>query len=159
MSCLLTSPETISKISNFAEKLLNMGYDFFGFSANIDLYYELIDCQTSGHFDACKIYNRLCEMNQQAYQSRYSDTEIIKYPPYDLSASITKRMVINDQYHTASVQQWHFEMLKHLDFYIYQCNEDATSDSPLFKSIKGLRAELADFILMHSIEYLKEKWN
>ena len=28
MSCLLTSPETISKIANFSEKLLNMGYDF-----------------------------------------------------------------------------------------------------------------------------------
>lgn len=159
MSCLLTSPETISNISNFAEKLLNIGYDFFGFCANEELYIELLDCQTSGHFDACKIYARLCEMNQQAYQGRYNEAETIQYPPCDLSATITKRMVINDQYHTAAVQQWHFEMLKHLDFYIYQCSENTTSRSDLFKAITGLRAELANFILMHSVEYLKENWN
>lgn len=164
MSCFIMNDSALSALADFIGCLLNHGYNYFGFCAPDLLHIELKDCYERGFYREEKIYNRLYALNVSAYRGRYPE-ETVEYMP-DYKETIKYKQAVygpmnpDDERsgYTAQAQPWHFEMLKRLDCFLYQCAEDATLNTDLYKALKALQVELMRFICQHSTAYTAHEW-
>lgn len=156
MSCMIQKPENTAAIAGFIGELLNMGYEVHGMTAPRELYevLEKLGCSdTCNFFSDSKIYEQLATLNATAYNGRYNSTtktfsyfenKITEFPSY-----------VNGHF---SVMDWHFKMLKMVQFFNYQCTEDATVSHPLYKAMKKLENSLFRFIVENSENYRAVSW-
>ncbi len=158
---LLAETETVSKIANFTGRILNQGFNSFGFEAQKDVFDAFKECLDSyGFYNADKIYKSLYKLLFTAYNSRYKDDfqdwetnqELYKNPDIDIWEY---RYVENGN---ELAQCWHYEMLKHLQFVFYQLNESATFDNPITIAINSLINTLSMFIACHNVVYHSYAW-
>lgn len=157
MSCMLTSPTTICRIATFLQKLLEND-SYFGFCPPSSLYDALSDCRwIYGQYPSNKIYQKLTALNLDAYQHRYPQEQPFVYPAFDAAQTITRPAKIAQ--YTYVVQPWHFQMLKHIDFYLYQCCENNACHTAFYAALEETKQILATFILTHLPQYIEAEWN
>ena len=153
MSCAISKPEKVSKVANFISRLLNQGYNSFGFEAPSDVFEAFADCKDNhGYYSDKKIYTALVELNFKAYNGRYNETNVIdeeefKNPDIDIWEPRTKY-----------VQKWHYEILKDLQSVHYQLVEDATDKDPKTKAISELAKTVAMYIATENEIYESCSW-
>lgn len=158
MSCFVMEPRAIAAIASNVSKLLNMGYEAWGFSAPDSLYDALSDCTDIAHFyQEEAIYKCLYEVNARAYAGRYNDPGIdTDAPKVDFCGlHIWEHVEYNGHY---IIMPWHYKFLKLVDCYNYQTSEDATRTDPLKKAMDELSHVLCAFIARNSDYYEKAPW-
>ena len=157
MSCMIQKPENTMQIAEYIAGLLNMGYNYFGMDAPEELREALSDCgDIHGFFSEEKIYIKLVELNRAAYNGRYD------HPVYDTwimpfkSHNVYKPHEWKDGHYV--LDNWHFKIFAMIQFFNYQCGEDATYDTPLYKAMNTLKNRLALFIVTNTEEYSAQAW-
>lgn len=165
MSCFIMDDSALSALADFIGCLLDNGYNYFSFFSPTTLHIALDDCYDGGGlYRAEKIYNRLYALNVAAYRGRYPEETVDYFPDYkeNIKYKPTVYGPMNPEDgrsgYAAQVQPWHFEMLKRLDCFLYQCAEDATYKTDLYKALKELQVELMRFICQHSTAYTAHEW-
>ena len=154
MSCWMLSEKRIAQLSSFLTTLYNAGFNYFGFDMPDDLREELTDCRdVYGFADDYKVFVKLYNFNKAAYEGRYPHDDEIdsapdKMPEYE---QIHK-------YRTGDILQWHYDILKLLNCFVYQCCEDATYNTPLYRALDKFSDRLASYIVASMPEYKTAVW-
>lgn len=174
MSCLIQKPENTASIAEYIERLLNMDYQTNGISAPESLTKVLFDLKCSDErpfagryfFHAEKIYKVLVTMNHAAYLNRYTAPDAERVPEYKENR-ISKQTEYtpgekgeNGFYKDGhfKIVSWHYKLFKMIQFYNYQCLEDPTCETDLYKAMKDLESALALFIIQNSEQYTAQDW-
>ena len=159
MSCMIQKSENTAAIAGFIEELLNMGFDYHGFEPPKSLAEALKDLacyDKDGFFSAKKIYYELARLNYMAYTERYQmpciSREIPEYKKVSLSA---RKEYANHHY---IIADWHYRIYKMIAFFNYQCDEDATASTALYKATRDLEDRLAAFIVQNTEAYNQFYW-
>lgn len=168
MSSMIQKTENTAAIADYIARLLNMGFDTNGMSAPETLGRELDDlgCSDRGYFEESKIYEALVNLNYAAYLGRYPDKNADPAPEYkrhDISARAEYTHGEPDEhgyYNNAHfvIAGWHYKIYKMIQFFNYQCCEDATHENKLYKAMKELETDLAQFIVANTAEYNALRW-
>lgn len=158
MSCFLMNNETISQIADFTASVMNNGFDYFGFSGNDFLRIALRDCKRAGFYNEKEIYNLLYIENIKAVNGRYKDHSVSDFPEYKKLPPVYWPQEWNCEQQRANIKLWHFELLKKIDCYLYQCDEDVTAGSVLLSGMKELRSSLSDYVLFNNEFYKSAAW-
>lgn len=162
MSCMMSSPALLSALARTVEYIGNGRYDTTGMDLPRSLSFALADCvDVYGDLVGDKIYTKLYALNVAAYNGRYSDWNASEDAP-DRPAG--KRLLpVCVEYEGGFgghfiVEPIHYDLARCLDFYIYQCSEDATYKSDLLQGMKELAHTVKNFIASNSAEYKKGEW-
>lgn len=157
MSCFIMEPDAIAAIASVTASLLNVGFNYFGFSATSAMYAAFDDCKTkSGEFDEQKIYVSLYRLNEKAYCGRYNSPAEIEPPRPRKYAHIHHiREWNNDHY---IIDTWHYRLAKLLYCLEYQCSEDATAKDPTLNAIKDFIKVLNCFIVSNADDFINQPW-
>ena len=155
MSCYFIGEESIYQLADYLDTLRDIGFDYFGYSMNVELRNELSGAKIE------EIYTILAELNMSAVNSRYEDVQV--YQDFNV---IDKRN-INPLYHPNDwsgekqcfeIKPWHYQLLKKLQCFIYQCSEDINRDNNLLKALEKLEYEIMGFIVTNQPEYVNAQW-
>ena len=157
MSCLIQKPENTAAIADFIAELANVGYNGNGIVLPSVLHRELVNlgCYKDGWFEPKLIYMALTALNYNAYEGRYPDNGKVYPVPY--KENNIRKMVVwdNGRY---KIEKWHYRMLKMIQFFNYQCEEEATYNTDLHKGMQDLENTLALFIIQNSAIYKGLRW-
>ena len=158
MSCFVMEPRALACMAEVIGRLLNVGYNSFGFEAPRSLYDALKDCNdATGFYNERYIYARLYTLNARAYAKRYREPEDTTPPDVDFSGlDIWERPEPNGHYGHA-VKPWHYRFLKLVDCYNYQTDSGDEKD-PLKKAMDELAQILCLFIVRNAAEYDAAPW-
>ena len=146
MSAFMVSNETLSEIADFIEAYCLVGYNGFGF--------DMPNWIVSKYYDvpAREIFEELAEMNIAALKARYKDYEdMVGDVEFDNTAILWKRRENN-------VQKWHYQLLKSLQCYLYQCSEGDVPERELYKELTEFKYCLMGYIIRKQPEYDEAKW-
>lgn len=167
MSCLIQKSESVAIIASFISRLLTNGFNSFGFSASNDVFMAFRDCQGRGFYSDRMIYEKLYEANFKAYNERYKNLpaermlsweDYKETKEYEFHAiDIWKHREINID-GTEIPQEWHYKLLKTIQFLEYQLVDNATEENLVYKALVSLDATLAMFIITNSEAYKKIEW-
>ena len=162
MSAYMLKPERIAVIADYIATLHNAGYDYFGHSIPESLHHELLDCRDNyGFMITAKVFDRLSDLNMRAVCGRY-DREPFIYGDIPAYKWICKHIELENDHDTKSwlskIEPWHYELLKLIKCFLYQCNEDSTADDPLYKALRELERTLTTFIVVNNPAYVKAEW-
>lgn len=156
MSAFIMNLQSIAELADFIDCLNFVGWDYFGYSIPLELNQALNLITRSGN--QRKIFNALYALNVKAVNGRYNeetstaaempkDHKIVYLPKkYDCKNSID------------IIEPWHYQLLKKLQCFIYQCTEDATIKDPLYKGLKDLEKEIVFYIAMNNVNYSRAMW-
>jgi hypothetical protein len=138
----MVSDKSISQIANLVAAVLNHGFNSTGLSANMNLVLSLNDCLVSGFTSEQKAFDKLYALNQAAVNDRYgSDVETTgKYTDEDLWTK-------PGYYHHFICGPNHYQMLKTLRCFIYQCSEDINRNNQLLQGLQELETSIKDLII------------
>ena len=164
MSVILLSDYKIMQLAAYIADLSIRGCENYGFSIPEDLANELSDCRDYyGDLDAYKVYRKLFELNAAAYVGRYKEEEtpepLPKAPEYKPIHHMIER--IHDEAARRwydKIEPWHYELLKLTQCFNYQCDSDATYQTPLFKALKKLEAAEMTEIVTNNPDYVRAAW-
>ena len=159
MSCFIMNEKALAALAIATEKVMNQGFNYFGFEAPRELYNALSDCKAGVYrdYNAPLIYAKLYALNARAYAGRYRDDLDITAPDVNFSGlDITHP----PQYAQNSfvVQPWHYRLAKLIDCYCYQVSEDATRRDDLARAMHDLSNTLRGFIVQRSADYMAAPW-
>lgn len=157
MSCFIVSRETTAALADFISSACNMGYDYFGFDAPESLHDALSDCKEFYKYcDPEKVYFRLREMNFDAYVARYKEIDFDFAPDEYRENIMYKPREYAEGFHR--VLPWHYDMLKKLDCYLYQCTEGEIYKTALYTALQEMKNILTGFIARNNAVYCECKW-
>ena len=146
MSAFYVGHESLSMLTDIISRYLVVGFNGFGFEfpgSVVDYF--------NGKTEE-EIFAELRQMNIDALHERYDDAEdMYDDQGYEDGHDIWKPREMK-------VQNWHYQLLKSLHCYIYQCSEGVVTDRELYKSIDELSTRVAIFIATHQPEYEKADW-
>lgn len=160
MSCFIVRPSTVAAIADFTACLLNHGFNFFGFETNGELSLALMDCKRGGWYSEQEIFKELARLNREAFKSRYANNlDVLEtlepLPEYKENTTYKARKYQDGR---PVIEKWHYEMLKMLDCFLYQCSEDGTDKTHLYKGLVNLRNTMAMFIVRANADYDAFPW-
>lgn len=150
--------EDISVLANFMARLLNHGFNSFGFSAPNALVIALMDCRdNSGFYRASKIYAELSKLKYwMIYDNPHKEMDDIynipEYREYDIYQPAYCR-----NYHFV-VQNYHFQIKKMLDSYISLCSTHMSDGVYIVQALVEMSATLTSFIVANSDSYADLPW-
>lgn len=155
MSCFIMKAESIRDIADFMHVIVIGGYNNeYGVYPTREILDEL------GSKTRYEIYEKLYQMNIDAYKARYSDVEDVEIP--DIPAVVFK---IPIEYGT---RKWlggylkampeHYRLLKKLECYLYQCDEGNIYERDLFKGMRDIANQLTLLIVTGTEEYQSAEW-
>lgn len=157
MSCMIVSDEILSKIGNFISRLLNQGYNSFGFSVDKEVFDAFKDCKTFDYYNSNRIYEELYKLNVKAYNGRYKEENVDELlMPKNPNIDIWQDRKAENW--NELTQKWHYEILKNLQCLHYQLEEDATYDDVKTKALKEIINTVAMFIATHNEIYHSVSW-
>ena len=163
MSSFILESSRIAQLAEYIATLNNCGFDFFGYSIPDDLHQELLDCcGRHGWMEAAPVFKRLFDLNAAAVAGRYNRGQETtpdmpqNFKPLHHPRQRGKDETIDRWYD--EIQPWHYELLKTLKCFLYQCAEDATINDPLYKALRQLEYALAMHIIDNSPDYIKARW-
>ena len=168
MSSFILEEKRIAQLADYIATLHNAGFDSFGYSIPEDLHKELLDCRDRyGFMEEKKIFKKLYELNAAAVAGRYNrDQEPTPEFPKDYTALHHPRQPRKafgpedrpTKYYYEEIQPWHYQLLKTLQCFLYQCNEDATYKDPLFLALKQLEPLMMNHIISNQPDYVSAQW-
>ena len=146
MSAWMVSNETISKIANLIETYNIVGFNGFGFNFPEELEKRF------KYKTAKEIFTELVNMNIESLKQRYpghyqelvGDVEFL--PNADIWQSREKGLT------------YHYQLLKSLHCFSYQCCEGSVPDCELYKAIEKLAIHLSNYIISKMPEYQAAEW-
>ena len=154
MSAFILNPEIIAAIADYIDTLNYVGFDYFGYSIPRELNEALNLTTRTGN--ETKIFNALYSLNVRAVNGRYSDNE---------PEEIEKPKQYPTLYHPqdwqnghAIIKPWHYQLLKSLQCFIYQCCEDATKKDPLYLALEKLENTIVFYIVQNQEDYTRATW-
>lgn len=155
MSSFMMRSETLAYIANFIAIQINHGFNYTGItSADFSCF---ADCMKGVFADAKEIYKKLYQLNFDAFHGRYDgrhdDECIFKAFP---DTEIHKPVKYKD--HCPVVEKWHYQMLKSMECYLYQCCEGDCPKTEIYQAVKQLKNNLMCFIVHYSAEYQAAEW-
>lgn len=155
MSTFIMNSISIAQLAEYISALNYVGYDFFGYSIPESLNNALNLTRTA---DEKKIFNALYALNVKAVNGRYNDnTPDTTEMPKEYK-TIFHVKAWDGKNSTYKIEPWHYQLLKRLQCFIYQCTEDATINDPLYKALKDLEHTIIYFIVTNSPEYSAAIW-
>lgn len=146
MSAWMVSNETISKIANLIKTYNIVGFNGFGFNFPEELEKKF------KYKTAKEIFIELAEMNieslKQRYPGHYEELigEIEFIPNADIWQSREKGIT------------YHYQLLKSLQCFTYQCCEGDVPESDLYKGIEKLADCVGYYIISKMPEYQAAEW-
>ena len=148
MSAFYVGMESISMLTDIIVRYNCSGYNAFGF----DLPKGLLNCFGSD-LSENSIFAALAGMNISALKERYGENanEMWDEKGYEDGHDIWEPR-------TGRVEQWHYQLLKSLDCYIYQCSEGSIPDMELYKQMERFDAILAGWIARNQLQYENAEW-
>lgn len=162
MSCMMSSPALLSALAETVEYIGNGNYDAIGFDLPDSLIKALRNCRNIyKEYDGDMIYDKLYALNVAAYNERW---KYAKEPEEAPERPRGKRLVPIYAGHTGGsnghfiVDPLHYDLARCLDFFAYQCREDATYNTDLYKGMNDLSIVVARFIVRNSDGYTKSRW-
>lgn len=158
MSCFIVNPETVATIANYIADYITGGYNATGIFVSIPD--EFIRNVTAKENIAQQIYLRMYALNYMAFETRYegrhSESLAVcidnmgKFEDHDKSIHKAR---------TGKVEPYHYQLLKSMQCYLYQCNEsEKLADSLTFKVVKKFEDALMNLIVCAMPEYDKAVW-
>lgn len=146
MSAWMVSNETLSNIANLIDMYRITGYNSFGYDMPDDL------MRIVGSKSAEQIFEMLANMNIDALKQRYPQSyeDMIGEIRYISSADIYKPR--------ESGLTYHYQLLKSLHCFIYQCCEGSVPDCELYQAIEKLATHLSNYIISKMPEYQTAEW-
>ena len=161
MSCMIVAADTVSKVSCFIARLLNQGFNSFGFSADELCHMAFKDCMNCGRYNEEMIYRSLFGLNYKAYESRYCpparedySEEIPDNPNLRFWEELTRKMdPIGNGMMCEVVQNWHYEAYKGVEHLHYQLDEDINRNDVKVEALDRIMKTLAQFIVCHAPAY------
>ena len=154
MSAFMMNNETLSALANLIRRYY-VDRDAFGFYFPEELTEELRDIR----FDGEKIFNELAKLNIASLSQRYYDySDMVGKVEYIPSYDIWERPVFDIEYGVSSIAQWHYQFLKSLRCYLYQCCEGDCYATKLYRALDQLGMELGYFIATNQPEYELAEW-
>ena len=162
MSAFLLNENRIAQLADYLSTLHNCGFDFFGYDMPQDLKTELLDCRDIyGNTTTKKIFEKLYNLNAAAVAGRY-DKETVpapdmpKFTPIHKPCEAAHDETIARWYE--AIKPWHFELLKLFQCFLYQCDEDATRETDLFKALSRLEYTMLNHIVSNNPEWINSNW-
>ncbi len=158
MSCMMTKTENVAAIASYIRRLLNVDFRCNGMSCPESLGNELwrLGCRKGGFYFDENIFNELMKLNYAAYLGRYPAAGDVSIPAYEHN-DISQYTEYEKEHFV--IAKWHYKMYKLISFFNYQCCEDATSNSELYKGMCELESALARFIVTNTEDYVLMDWN
>lgn len=158
MSCFVMSDNTLAALADTLERVLNSGFNRFGFSAPDSLYKALDDCWNKyGFYSSDLIFKRLYDLNGRAYNGRYKDKASLLEIP-EMPEGITLVQPRERENGHERLLPWHYQFAKSLDCLIYQASEDATRSDPLFLALIDLSRIYKAFLVENTDGYSNALW-
>ena len=159
MSCMMSSPKLLSSLARTVEYIGNGRYDTTGMELPGSLSYALSDCRDMyGDYDGDKVYTKLYAMNAAAYNGRYSHHHTDEEAPDRPEGKRLVPLCVDYSDGHFIVEPIHYDFARCLDFYVYQCEEDATMFSELLCGMRDLSRLVNSFIVKNSDSYSGGKW-
>lgn len=147
MSAFYVGTESLSMLTDIIYRYMVAGFNSFGFDFPREVeevFYGKTDTE---------IFNLLSSTNIDALVARYDEDtakDMIDGKGYEVGHDIW-------QYRNG-IQPWHYQLLKSLNCYVYQCSEGNVPDTPIYKAMDKLSIRLAQFIACHQQEYIDSEW-
>lgn len=152
MSCFIMTTQAHATIANSLEYILNSGFNRFGFDAPESLRNALKKCRDKyGVYSDGKIFNQLYALNKKAWAGRYNkpfNDCIPEMPSVPVLIEDRKRANRHE-----TLLPWHYKFCSLLDCLIYQCNEDATRNDPLFLALIDFTRLYMAFLVHNTDEW------
>lgn len=140
--------ETLSMLTDMIVRYKANGYGAYGFYFP----YELMECFEIA--DEEMTFELLEHLNVSALMEEYEDWEDrIEHKGYDTKYDIWKPRTLK-----SPVKDWHYQFLKSLNFFVYNCSGEKTSNTILYKGMKDLANNVAQFIACNSKKYEDAEW-
>lgn len=156
MSTFMMSNETLSMLADFiARYYRNEGRDF-GFYFPDELAKELGPMAFSGEM----VFHKLADLNVESLRRRYPEfyTEMTGDIEYIPGCDIWRVDVYDIENGVKFMRQWHYQILKSFDCYLYQSCEGNCYKLPLYKAIQSLRDKWGAYIAENQPEYENAEW-
>jgi len=154
--------ERIAQLADYIATLDLVGFDFFGYSIPEDLHNELSDCRDRyGDLNRKKVFKRLFDLNAAAFAGRYDEDQEPAPDMPEFSRLPRCREAGSDESIRGwyeAIKPWHYELLKLTECFLYQCDEDATRENPLYKALLQLVPLQQSHIISNTPEYIKAQW-
>ena len=150
MSAWYVGRESLSMLTDMICRYGAAGFNAFGY----DFPSELMDCfrGPDGWMRDDEIFAILRQMNVDALKERYDDyEEMIDDLGYKEGYDIWEPR-------ENGTKQWHYQFLKSLQCYEYQCSEGKVPERELYRGIDRLIVRLGLFIASNQPEYEKAEW-
>ena len=166
MSAYLVNDDTINLVSKLLveDKTINLITDLFcyGYKQNLKASVPIEPRQSGGW--SSKLAIELKRMNLKALEARYPANwqELTEHQGIDEIDVETEDGEIIPGFEVFDDQHPYGETLpqklKHVQCYLYQCNEGDISETPLFKAVQRLEAEMKNVIINELASYQEASW-
>lgn len=168
MSCVVQKVENTARLAEFITMLANSRGKAYSGIVSESLRAAFDVSGVYGDLSAAKVFAALREMNLRAYAGRYrmeyDPVEIEEYAPaggdnlrpeWDAGEPDGRGNYCRGHW---KITPAHFQMYQTAEFYLYQCGEDATDGTPLYKGMEEFVSEFAAFIVHNLPEYVGASW-
>lgn len=160
MSAFMMSDETLSKLTNLFLRYHLTGGDAFGFYFPRELFEEFKKDNGGRMLTGESIFNSLAELNAESLRQRYTDCDdMIGSPKYRPECDIWRHEVYDLHNGVHRIEQWHYQVLKSLDCYLYQSCEGDCYKHPLYKALERFRDKWGAYIASNQVEYELADWD
>ena len=164
MSAYLVNDETINLVSKLLveDKTINLITDLFcyGYKQNLKAS-EPIEPRQSGGWSS-KLAIELKRMNLKALEARYPSDWQTMTGGIDIIDDETEDGEIIPGFEVFDDQHPYGETLpqklKHVQCFLYQCNEGDVPNMPLFKAVERLADEMKNVIINELASYQEASW-
>lgn len=171
MSCMIQKVENTAKLAEFIAMCGNSRRESYSYIVPESLLIALKSaeaCDQYGYCDPAKVYYALRDLNLEAYAGRYGgeyDADCLSEympnggeklrPEWDCGEPDERGNYRRGHW---AIKPEHFQMYKTAQFFCYQCDEDATYTSDLFKAMSEFEKNFAAFIVHNLPEYVGAGW-
>lgn len=160
MSCFIVNPRTIAKIANYIAVQINSGFNCTHLDVEICKEFKELVCE-SGLANPEYVYKKLYLLNWQAYNIRYEGrhSENLDQCAFDMRKFAEYDTACNECFES-EVNASHFQMLKSIECYLYQCSEsEELENSVIYKTVWKIKNALMCFIVHNSELYNAAMWD
>lgn len=162
MSCFIMNDTAIATLAEGLARVLNGGYNVYGFSAPETLREALKGCADRyGFFDnVAPIFSELYRLNLAAFTWRYDGRHLEDVDPApscpECIKNLLHRPIWEDGRYIVPAAHYHFIQL--LECFLYQCDEGPTPKAALYQGLDELKRYLWAFVVHNSAEYKSFNW-
>lgn len=161
MSCLILDDKVLSSITDFVCACLNYSSEYFTGMWDIpkdDLKRVFADCKDNwGFYQEEKVFDVLLNLNCDSYENLYTSHKAHEREFYKYLKGCRIHKVHDAQKYV--IEDWHYQMYKWLDCYLYNSDNALGNDSTItFKTITKLQDALGRYIICRNEKYKNARW-